>query len=64
MLQEVAAEIERRKLEDWEASDMVAHPLVLLYKCLAKSGSTPEEVQKLYAWICRLDPLAAMNVSR
>jgi type VI secretion system protein ImpA len=64
ILQEVAAEIERRKLEEWEASDMVAHPLVLLYKCLAKNGSTPEEIQKLYSWICRMDPLAAMNVSR
>jgi type VI secretion system protein ImpA len=64
ILQEAAAEIERRRLEDWETSDMVAHPLVLLYKCLVKSGATPEEIQKLYAWICRLDPLQAMNVSR
>jgi type VI secretion system protein ImpA len=64
ILQEAAAEIERRRLEDWETSDMVAHPLVLLYKCLVKSGSTAEEIQKLYSWICRLDPLAAMKVSR
>jgi type VI secretion system protein ImpA len=63
ILQELAAEIERRKLEDWEASDMVAHPLTLLYRCLARDGS-PEERQKLYSWICRLDPLQALNISR
>lgn len=63
ILQELAGEIERRKLEDWEAPDMVAHPLALLYRCLQREGS-PEEKQKLYGWICRLDPLQALNVSR
>jgi type VI secretion system protein ImpA len=63
ILQELAAEIERRKLEDWEAPDMVAHPLALLYRCLQRDGSQ-EEKQKLYGWICRLDPLQALNVSR
>jgi type VI secretion system protein ImpA len=63
ILQDLAGEIERRKLEDWEAPDMVAHPLALLYKCLAKDAS-PEERQKLYAWICRLDPIQAMNVEK
>ena len=42
---------------------MVAHPLALLYKCLAQDAS-PDERQKLYSWICRLDPLQAMNVSK
>jgi len=64
ILQEVAAEIERRKLEDWEALGMVAQPLALLYRCLAKSSGSPEEMQKLYSWICRLDPLQALNVAR
>ena len=32
ILQELAAEIERRKLEDWEAPDLVARPLALLYQ--------------------------------
>lgn len=63
ILQELAAEIDRRKLEDWEAPDMVAHPLTLLYRCLQRDGSA-EERQKLYAWICRLDPLQALNVSK
>lgn len=63
ILQDLAGEIERRKLEDWETSEMVAHPLALLYKCLAQDAP-PEERQRLYAWICRLDPLQAMNVSK
>lgn len=64
ILQELAAEIERRKLEDWEAPDLVASPLALLYQCLGKSGGDAEQRAKLYSWICRLDPLAALGVSR
>ena len=64
ILQELAAEIERRKLEDWETPDVLAQPLALLYRCLAKSDGDPAERQKLYAWICRLDPLQALTVSR
>ncbi|HEY2014930.1 MAG TPA: type VI secretion system protein TssA, partial [Bryobacteraceae bacterium] len=56
ILQEAVSEIERRKLEEWEAREMVAHPLGMLYRCLAKSGATTEERQRLYSWICRLDP--------
>ena len=63
ILQDLAGEIERRKLEDWETPEMVAHPLALLYKCLAQDAS-PEERQRLYSWICRLDPLQAMNVAK
>jgi type VI secretion system protein ImpA len=64
ILQELAAEIERRKLEDWEAPDLVARPLALLYQSLGKSGGDAEQRLKLYSWICRLDPLVALNVSR
>jgi type VI secretion system protein ImpA len=64
ILKDLAAEIERRKLEDWEASDLLAHPLALLYRCLTHMEGSQEESQKLYSWICRLDPLAALSVSR
>ncbi len=64
ILQDLAAEIERRKLEDWEAAELVAEPLALLHRCLSKNGGDPAELQKLYSWICRLDPLQAMNISR
>ena len=45
-------------------ADLLAHPLALLYRCLARADGAPEQRQKLYSWICRLDPLQAMNVSR
>jgi type VI secretion system protein ImpA len=61
ILQDLAGEIERRKLEDWEEAEMVAHPLAMLYKCLDRDAA-PDDRQKLYAWICRLDPLQALNV--
>ncbi|SPE38307.1 ImpA domain protein (fragment) [Candidatus Sulfopaludibacter sp. SbA3] len=64
ILKDLAAEIERRKLEDWEAPDLLAHPLALLYRCLSRVDGSQEESQKLYSWLCRLDPLAALNVSR
>ena len=64
ILQELAGEIERRKLEDWESPEVLAQPLALLYRCLAKADGSAEERQKLYSWICRLDPLQAMNVAR
>ncbi len=64
ILQEAAAEIERRKLEDWETRETVAHPLAMLYRCLAKSDGAAEERQRLYSVICRLDPLAAMNIGK
>jgi type VI secretion system protein ImpA len=64
ILKDVADEIERRRLEDWEAPEVVADPLALLYRCLGKTDGTPEDRQKLYSWICRLDPLQAMNVAR
>jgi len=63
ILQELAGEIERRRLEDWEAAEVIAQPLALLYRCMDKNAS-PEERQKLYSWICRLDPLQALTVSK
>ncbi|HWQ53380.1 MAG TPA: type VI secretion system protein TssA [Bryobacteraceae bacterium] len=65
ILRELDAEIQRRRLEDWEAADVLAHPLVLLYRCLGKvPGSSEEEMQKLYARICCLDPVQALACSR
>jgi type VI secretion system protein ImpA len=63
ILQELAAEIERRKLEDWESPELLAQPLALLYRCLTKADGSAEDRRKLYSWICRLDPLQAMNVA-
>jgi len=46
-------------------TDLVcAHPLVLLLRCLNKLDSSPEERQKVYSRICRLDPIQALSVSK
>jgi type VI secretion system protein ImpA len=64
ILEELVGEIKRRRLEDWESPEMLAQPLALLYRCLAKADGNLDDRQKLYAWICRLDPVQAMNVAR
>ena len=63
ILQELAGEIERLHLEEWEEADLVARPLALLYSCLEKDAPA-EQRQKLYSWICRLDPLQALTITR
>jgi len=64
ILQELAQEIEQRKLEEWEAPEVVAHPLTLLFRCLSKLDRDSEEKQRIYARICRLDPMQALACSR
>lgn len=63
ILRDLAAEIESRRLEEWEAPDTLAHTLVLLYRCLTKLNAGAEEKQKVYERICRLDPIQAMSCS-
>ena len=64
ILQDLSGEIERRNLEAWEQADMLSHPLALLLRCLAKLDASAEERQKLYARICRLDPLQALSIKK
>lgn len=64
ILEEMFKEIEQRKLEEWEAPDLVAQPLLLLVKCMDKLGQNSEERQRVYARICKLDPMRALEVPR
>jgi type VI secretion system protein ImpA len=64
ILSEMADEIEHRKLEDWEASEVVAHPLALLYRCMNQLDVDADTKRKLYARICRLDPVQALACSK
>jgi hypothetical protein len=64
ILEQLAIEIESRSLEDWEPSENIAHPLSLLYRCLARTDRESDSVKKLYAKLCRLDPVAAMSILR
>jgi type VI secretion system protein ImpA len=61
LLEELIASIEAHKLEEWEAGDLIAQPLALLYRCLEKLDGDPETKQGLYLRICRLDPLQAIS---
>ena len=64
ILEELARSIDAHKLEEWESSDAVAHPLAMLYKCLNKMDGDPAIKQKLYAQISRLDPVQALECAR
>jgi type VI secretion system protein ImpA len=64
ILEELAAEIERRSLEAWEPPDVIAHVLSLLYRSMDKTETKPEEKQKVYGRICRLDPVEALALRR
>ena len=65
ILEQLTAEIEQRRLEDWERSDALAYPIELLIRCLdsnsASNGSDSSERQRLYARLCLLDPVRALN---
>jgi type VI secretion system protein ImpA len=61
ILEGLAEEIEKRNLEDWEQPDLLAHALSLLFRC-SKSKEDPELKKKLYARICRLDPMRALDL--
>ena len=63
-LQDLVVEIEERKLEAWEAPEIVARPLALYYRCLVKFNGSPEEGRRVHARICRLDPVQALALRR
>jgi type VI secretion system protein ImpA len=63
LLDQLAAEIEERRLEDWEETEAIAYPLSLLLRCLAVDGGDTERRTQLYARICKLDPIRALDCS-
>lgn len=64
ILDELLGHVEAHKLEDWEAGEVVARPLALLYRCLEKLDGDASARQALYLRICRLDPLQAMSFAQ
>jgi type VI secretion system protein ImpA len=64
ILEELTGCIDSHKLESWEATDVVAHPLAMLYRCIRKLDGDAEVKQKLYARISRLDPVQALECER
>jgi len=64
ILEDLASEIERRKLEEWEPPDVIAQALSLLYRSMDKNDANAEEKQKVYGRLCRLDPVEALALRR
>ncbi len=64
ILEDLAAEIDRHGLTEWEDAEMVGEPLELLHRCLAKVRPDDERLSKIYDQLCRLDPLRAMRLAR
>jgi len=60
ILKQLLDQIEAHKLEDWEAGDLVAKPMGLMYRCFDKLGGDAGAKDTLYHRICRLDPLQAI----
>jgi type VI secretion system protein ImpA len=61
ILKELAQEILNRKLEEWEAPSLVARPLALLYKCMAKLQVDTGQMEELHMRICKLDAAQALS---
>lgn len=62
LLQEATAEIEQRKLDEWEPAEMLAASLAQLYTCLVKAEGSTEDRDRLHALIWKLNPLEAMKL--
>jgi type VI secretion system protein ImpA len=62
ILHELVQEIDQRRLDEWESSEVIAPPYALLLRVLGSdgNGNTREE---LFARLCRIDPTAAIDVS-
>jgi type VI secretion system protein ImpA len=60
ILEELLSSIDQHQLDEWESREVVAQPLVMLYK-LQRDDATK---LKLYARISRLDPVQALECGR
>jgi type VI secretion system protein ImpA len=63
ILQDLAHEIDSRKLDCWEQPEAVAQTLALLFECMRKLEFGEDETQKIYSQICRLDPVQAARLA-
>jgi type VI secretion system protein ImpA len=62
ILRELLELVQKYSLEEWEAGEVVAHPIGLLYRCLGTLGDGAGEREALYLRVCRLDPLRAITL--
>jgi len=60
ILDELLQAVDRHNLEEWEAGEVVAAPLGLLFRCIDPAEGPIR--QEIYQRICRLDPLLARSI--
>lgn len=61
VLQQLAQEVEQRKLDEWEEPELIAQVLALLHAAMVKLNMDAGPRKALYERICRLDPAQALN---
>lgn len=64
ILESLAAEVDDRKLEEWETREMVAYPLSLLLRCMRSVKQDPLQEDQIFKRLCRLDPVQALELGR
>jgi type VI secretion system protein ImpA len=64
ILEELVQQIDNQSLEQWEEPGVVAAPLALLYRVIGKIDGDTSERQTLYQRVCKLDPVAAVALTR
>lgn len=64
ILEQLIADVESHRLEDWEAGELVAIPMALMYRVLERTEGDPSIKQSLYLRICRLDPIQAISFAQ
>jgi len=64
LLEQLIAAIESHRLEEWEAGEMIAIPMSLMYRVLGTTEADPSMRQSLYLRICKLDPIQAIRFTQ
>jgi type VI secretion system protein ImpA len=62
ILNDLAGELDRRNLEEWEDGEALAYPLELLFRCLAAVDGESDRRADIYSRICRLAPARALDI--
>ena len=62
VLEDLVNECEERKLSEWEDPETASRPLKLLHECLVRLGGDKDRRAALIAAICRIDPVAALDL--
>ena len=61
ILKQLAAEIDDRRLEEWESGEVLAYTLELLLECATAEKDDAQLRDKIYSRICGLDPMRGLK---